>query len=274
MTIFDTRSEPHEDVLEHVERAFDLVLDRATVVHGIGGTTEGFRSDRGTWVRIDQRPPWRIKSAAWAGLEAASTIEGVPIPGWFQSATWADPARERVWRADEVEFVSAPSIRAAGGLEVAAALPDTWWAGLRTSLIALAQHETERVGMSQAHLTKRIGEVFDDVDTTVDEWATAHVDLHWANVTTNGLLIDWSDWGLAPRGHDAATLWQSSLPNADLAARVQREFTTDLETRSAKLSQLLHCANAIRIAKRRGTETPFSEPARAAAKVLLVDLQS
>ncbi|WP_157512950.1 hypothetical protein [Lentzea albidocapillata] len=40
------------------------------------------------------------------------------------------------------------------------------------------------------------------------------------------------------------------------------------------ISQLLHCANAIRIARRRGTETPFSEPARAAAKVLPADLQS
>jgi hypothetical protein len=263
---------PHDDVLSHVERAFGLVLDRSSVVHGVDGTTEGFRTDRGTWLRIDQRPSWRIKSAAWVGLEAASTIEGVPMPQWHQGATWADHARALVWRADEMQFVVTPSVKAAGGRAVAVGLPDSWWTRLRESLHTLGKHDTERVGMSQQHLTMRISQVFEDVDTTVDEWATAHTDLQWGNVTTDGVLLDWADWGAAPRGHDAASLWQASLPNPDLAARVQQEFAADLQTRSGKLAQLLHCANAIRVAKRLGTETPLSGPASAAAERLLADL--
>lgn len=265
---------PHDDVLERVERAFDLALDRSSAVHGVGGVTEGFRTDRGTWARIEQRVPWRIKSAAWVGLEAASTIENVPMPGWYQSTTWADPARGLVWRADEVEFVASPSVRAAGGLDVAKTLPSTWWAGICSSLKALGEHQTERVGVSQEHLTLRIGQVFEGVDTTVEEWRTAHADLHWGNVTVSGLLIDWEDWGLAPRGHDAATLWQASLPDPELLAHVEAEFADDLQTRSGKLSQLMHCANAIRIANRRGTTTAFSEPAKVEAEKLLVDLRS
>ena len=271
--MFDTRSSPHDDVLMRVERAFDLVLDRPSAVHGVDGVTEGFRTDRGTWVRIEQRLSWRIKSAAWVGLEASSAIENVPMPRWFQAVTWADEARGLAWRADEVEFVAAPSVRAEGGLAAALALPDEWWAGMSTSLAALGAHETERVGMSQGHLSKRIGQVFEGVDTTVDEWATAHADLHWGNVTTDGMLIDWQDWGRAPRGHDAATLWQASLPDRSLTARVEEEFAEDLRTRSGKLSQLLHCANAIRIANNRGTVTPYSEPAKAAAQRLLADLR-
>lgn len=274
MVSFDTSANPHDDVLEHVERAFDLVLDRSSVVYGVGGVTEGFRTSRGTWARIEQRLRWRLKSAAWVGLEAASTIENVPIPGWFQSTTWADPARDLVWRADEVEFVPSPSVRSAGGLEAAKALPTTWWAGMRSSLKTLSEHKTERVGVSQEHLTLRIGQVFEGVDTTVEEWGTAHADLHWGNVTVSSLLIDWQDWGLAPRGHDAATLWQASLPDPDLLARVEAEFADDLQTRSGKLSQLMHCANAIRIAAKRGTTTPFSEPAKVEAEKLLVGLRA
>lgn len=128
--------------------------------------------------------------------------------------------------------------------------------------------------MSQTHLTTRVNEVFDGVDTTVDEWATAHTDVHWNNLSTEGHIIDWEDWGAAPRGHDAACLWQSALPDPGLATRVRREFAADLETRSGQLAQLLQCANAIRAAVRRGTPTPLSEPAKAAAEVLLARLRS
>lgn len=272
-TSLDLQILPHEDIVARVERSFDLQLDRASVVYGIYGTTEGFQSNRSTWVRVERRQQWRIKSAAWIGLEAAATIQDVPKPAWYQSTTWADPTRDQVWRADELEFITSPSVKAAGGLTAAAALPESWWRDLRDSLATLGAYETERVGMAQAHLTKRIGQVFEDVDTTVNEWRTAHTDLQWSNVTMDGHILDWEDWGTAPRGHDAATLWQVSLPDPALRTRVEREFAADLETRSGKLSQLLKCANAIRIAGNRGTTTPLLEPAKAAADILLRDLR-
>lgn len=270
---FDLQTYPHDDVLTRIEQAFALQLDRPSVVHGIYGTTEGFRSSQSTWVRVERRQQWRIKSAAWIGLEAAATIQGVPKPDWYQSTTWVDAERGQVWRADELEFIASPSVKAAGGLPVAADLPDSWWLSLRESLITLGEYQTERVGMSQAHLTKRIGQVFPDVSTTIDEWRTAHTDLQWSNVTLDGHILDWEDWGTAPRGHDAATLWQASLPDPVLRTRVEREFAADLETRSGKLSQLLKCANAIRIATDRGATTPLLEPAKAAADTLLRDLR-
>ncbi|QYN26303.1 hypothetical protein K1T34_33125 [Amycolatopsis sp. DSM 110486] len=268
--VFDVRDHEHDDVLRLVERAFDLQLDRASVVYGESGATEGFRTSRDTWARIERRGHWRISSASWVGLEAASTIQGVKKPDWFRATTWADAVRNVVWRADEVEFISAPVV---GDLATAAGLPDKWWATARESFAALATHQTDRVGMAQTHFTKRISEVFPDVDTAVDEWTTAHADVHWHNLSIEGHLIDWEDWGKAPRGLDAATLWQSSLPDSALADRVQREFSADLQTRSGKLSQLLVCANAIRIANRRGRPTPLSEPAKAAAEVLLQELR-
>ncbi|GAB3469038.1 hypothetical protein [Actinophytocola sediminis] len=268
--VFDVRVNPHSDVLDRVERNLAVRLDRESVVYGIHGATEGFRTDRGTWVRVERRQRWRINSAGWIGLEAAATIRGVKKPEWFQSATWSDQDRDVVWRTDEIELITVPVV---GDLTTAATLPDSWWTGLRNSLAALGAHPTERVGMSQAHLTKRITEVFGDVDTTVDEWATAHTDVHWSNLTAEGHLIDWEDWGAAPRGHDAACLWQSALPDPRVAERVHREFTADLETRSGRLTKLLQCANAIRVATRRGAPTPLSEPARTAADHLLAELR-
>jgi hypothetical protein len=266
----DVRQTRHDDVLARVERSLDVHLDRSTVRFGIHGATEGFVTSGRTWVRVERRGLGRINSAAWVGLEAAATIAGVRKPAWFQSCTWTDCDRGVVWRADESELITAPVV---GDLAAAAALPDLWWTDVRTSLSALGAHTTERVGLAQEHLSRRIGEVFGDgLDTTVTEWTTAHTDPHYGNLSTEGHILDWEDWGRAPRGLDASVLWQASLPNEELAARVQHEFAEDMQTRSGKLAQLLQCANAIRVARRRGEPTPLSGPAERAAAALLAEL--
>lgn len=268
--VIDVRHTAHEDVVEHAERALAVQLDRSSVVHGEAGVTEGFRTTAGTWVRIEGRSRERAGGQAWIGLEESATITGVRKPSWFQSATWSDQVRGVVWRADEVQLMTAPTV---SDCDAALALPDTWWTDLRSSLDQLAAHSTTRVGMSQQHLTRRITEVFGDaVDTTVDEWTTAHTDVHLDNVTADGYLIDWEDWGRAPRGLDAACLWQASLPCPELCARVRAVFAADLDTRSGRLSMLLQAANAVRAATRRGAPSPLSGPARAAAEQLLTEL--
>lgn len=270
----DVRTEPHEDVLQHVERVLGVRLDRSSVVYGSYGTTEGFRTDRDTWMRIARRQRWRINGPAWTGAEAASVLRGVAKPDWIQCVSWIDDPRGVVWRADEMELIASPVIEKMSGFGVDTELSDSWWESLKESLAMLGEHETDRVGMRQAHLSMRINQVFDgQVDTTVDEWVTAHVDLHWGNLTVDCHLLDWEDWGAAPRGLDATYLWGSSLPYPALAARVQREFEADLQTRSGRLAQLLQCANIIRIAAKRGTATPLLEPAREAADLLLAELR-
>lgn len=126
-----------------------------------------------------------------------------------------------------------------GVLDADPGLPDAWWTDLAASLSALAGYRTERVGMRQDHLTRRIGQVFGDrdLDTTINEWSSAHADLHWGNVTAPEFaLLDWEDWGAGPRGLDAATLWGHSLRVPAVADRVQCEHADDLGSRSGHLA--------------------------------------
>ena len=58
-------------------------------------------------------------------------------------------------------------------------------------------------------------------------------------------LLDWEDWGRAPRGFDAASLWHNSLAVPALAERVYREFRTELDSRSGMLCQLMRCAETM-----------------------------
>jgi hypothetical protein len=75
-------------------------------------------------------------------------------------------------------------------------------------------------------------------------WNTAHADVHWANLTSPLRLLDWEDWGRAPEGFDAATLYVYSLLQPDTAARVCDAFpvlgsSAGLATEATVCAQLL-----------------------------------
>jgi hypothetical protein len=264
-----------DDVITQVERRLDLRLDLSSTRTGAWAESAGHRSDRDTWVRVDSRSPAVIQPQSWIGAEAAAVIPAVPKPAWLQSATWLDAARERVWRAQELELVTEPAVASTGTMLAGPPqLSESWWAQLRAALTALARFRTLRVAGRQELITRRISQVLGgDVDTTVTEWATSHGDLHWGNITAPTLcLLDWGDWGLAPRGNDAACLWACALAVPETADRVRADFRDELDSRSGKIARLWVCANILRMADRRADAGLLAEPARAATEQLVKDL--
>ncbi|MGH3673741.1 MAG: hypothetical protein ACRDSH_24440, partial [Pseudonocardiaceae bacterium] len=236
----------------------------------------GHRTDRGTWVRVDSRSLSRIQSQSWVGAEAASVIPDVPKPAWFQSATWTDADRGRVWRTEEMELITEPVVAEHGTMLIAEPnLPRHWWTELRSALSTLAEYRTFRVSGRQELITRRVNQIFPDaVDTTITEWTTSHGDLHWANLTAPTLyLLDWGDWGLAPRGNDAACLGASALTIPEIAARVHTEFHDDLDSRAGKIARLWVCSNILRMADRRADAQALAEPAASAADQIVKDLR-
>ncbi|HEY3752889.1 MAG TPA: hypothetical protein VGL80_27195 [Pseudonocardiaceae bacterium] len=263
------------DVVAHVERAFVTDLDSTTEV--AKRRSLGFRTDRGTWVRIEVKDVARLHGQSW-GVEAAARLTGVAMPAWHQGISWLDHDRQVMWRADEMDYISDPPIKAGGTLTVEPRLSDQWWATFNASLDALGAHTTTRTAtlsgetVTQLRLAGTIHRVFPDVHATINEWTVAHADLGWANLTApTCYFLDWEDWGTAPRGWDAAMLWSQSLAVPALAERVATERTADLASRSGKLTQLFHCAGLI--AAGAGYAGQLFEPVQAAAARLLIDLR-
>lgn len=264
-----------DDVVGEVERRLGVRLDRGAARTGAWLESAGYLTDRGTWARVDSRTVTSIQPQSWIGAEAASVIRDVPKPAWYQSASWTDADRGRVWRVDEMEMISEPVIASTGaGLTHMPELPEDWWEQLRTALASLARFRTFRVSGRQELVTRRISQVFGGaVDTAITEWATVHGDLHWGNLTAPNLyLLDWGDWGLAPRGNDVAALWGTSLAVPELADRVLSEFSDDLESRSGRIARLWVCSNILRNAARRKDLRPVAESAKIAADRLLKSL--
>lgn len=243
----DLRVEPVHEVLERVERALGMCVDPETVVRK--RRTVGARTDRNTWVRIERRPFEKAKGQGWNGTECAAVLDGVAKPVWLQAVSWFDAAGRAMWRADETELLPAEPV----GPDAVLTLSDEWWEALNVSLDALAVQQTTRVAtpdtvaITQVGVTEAIRETFPSVsDTAITEWSPAHADLNWANVTAPQFcLFDWEDWGMAPRGLDAAWLWGNSLAAPELAERVWRERRQDLESRDGKLMSLFYCTKIL-----------------------------
>ncbi|MFD0636379.1 hypothetical protein ACFQ9X_37215 [Catenulispora yoronensis] len=135
----DLRHVNIEYVVDRVESALMTRLHRDQVVKK--RRSMGYRSDRGTWVRIECRGLERLDGQGW-GLEAAGVLASVPIPAWHAGLSWHDPARQVMWRADETALIDEPPI---GRSIAASSLPDSWWTELDRAMEALAEASTTRL---------------------------------------------------------------------------------------------------------------------------------
>ncbi|WP_329559028.1 hypothetical protein [Streptomyces uncialis] len=274
--VVDLRVEPVDTVLDEVERSLRTWVDRHTLVRK--RRSIGARTDRDTWVRIERRPFGRIGGQGWNGTECAALLEGIAKPGWYRAIAWSRPDEAAMWRADETDLL--PGAPVGGSVLLAdPELPNGWWREFNASLDALSAQHTSRVAtpdtvtITQHDVTGAIKRFLPGgVDPTVQQWQSAHADLNWANMTgPQFCLFDWEDWGLAPRGLDAASLWGNSLAVPALAERVRRERGHDLESRDGRLMTLFVCAKIL--APDAHPEDPRLDPARHMAARVADELQ-
>ena len=259
---YDLRRVEVDDVMDRVQKSLQLRLLPEGAVRK--RRSIGVATDRGTWVRVECRGLERLDGQGW-GIEAAEALRDVAKPEWYAGIAWFDPARRVMWRADETSYVEEQPV---GKAAAATGLPDAWWASLDGSLDVMAGHRVTRLAtpdcepITQERVSSMIEKVLPHrVDSTIEEWTTAHADLNWANLTGPNLyILDFEDWGRAPRGLDAANLWRSSLTVPEVSDRVYRQRRADLESRTGQIMMLFYCAEIMSWADE-------SEPALAPAKV-------
>ncbi|MFE9243110.1 aminoglycoside phosphotransferase [Nocardiopsis sp. NPDC006938] len=264
------------DVLTRAQERLGRSFDGEGVHFNRLNGSAGFSTDAGTWVRLAWRRISRMNAHAWTGGEAATRIHGVPRPRWMATATWVDQERGVVWKAEESTLSTSPAVSATADITADPGLSETWWNALEEALNTLSRHSTDRVALSQDHLTRRVHEVYGPgIDTHIEdeEWDCAHGDLGYANITApEFMLLDWESWGRAPRGWDAACLWSASLRVPEVAEQIRARFDDVLSSRSGRLCQLLLCANAARAARRTGRSLPIGPVMEETARTLLTQL--
>ncbi|MBO0882988.1 MAG: hypothetical protein J2P17_22155, partial [Mycobacterium sp.] len=193
--------------LRHAAEHFSATLIGEPVFSGqdrtIGSRVHTSNGD--CWLRVSWSHRYWASGDYWTGNQDAAALLGVPKPAVIgEPYDWEEP--HHVNRAELMTLVTDQACSTTDELTTDLALPDRWWADLRTALDTLATRHTERGTPDQEAVTRRLLAFFGGrIDPVVTEWVPAHGDLNWTNLTgPNLLLLDWESWGVKMIGYDAA----------------------------------------------------------------------
>ena len=187
-------------------------------------------------------------AAQWlrTGEETADQIQGVPRPTIIKIADWnADDVQ---WRALLMSL--APCCTAAStpnDCPESKSISDAWIGDLKASFHEIGRLPSPRRRFEPKFMSHLLVDRFNlNAPIRVEEWRTAHGDMHWGNLTVPKLmLLDWELWGAAPPGYDAARLIAFSCARPELVERLRAVFTEELDTPSGRVTQLLACAELL-----------------------------
>lgn len=195
-------------------------------------------ADGPRWLRVTSEHQEWAHDQFWEGNKDASAITAVPKPTVLAWHDWREGVACQ--RAEVMTLIQDRPVAATPEPHTPPVLSTGWWATLRRSLDTLAVQPTERVTVEQERVSERLRLFFGDwIDPTVTAWSTAHGDLHWGNLTAPAChLLDWEQWGRAPVGYDAASLYCHSLLVPSTAATVHAMFADLLDNEAGRLAQL------------------------------------
>ncbi|KND39129.1 hypothetical protein IQ64_37150 [Streptomyces stelliscabiei] len=210
-------------------KALDVQIEPGSEFWGWAGRTLSApaRTAAGqpAWLRLVSAPEDKASGKLWDGALDAQHAFG-DLDGHRPALLAVHDAFDvgTAYRAELSVRVDEPVLSGDPVLQQDLQLPDSWWADLAGTLEKVAAVDTGRIAVRQQYMNRAIPEFVGIPAPAVPCWTTAHADVHWANLTSPLLLLDWEGWGRAPEGFDAATLYAYSLLQEDVATRVRDAF--------------------------------------------------
>ncbi|WP_411084767.1 hypothetical protein [Streptomyces sp. cmx-18-6] len=253
--VFDAPAERYE--LDRMRRAHASAAQQFQVsasgpeVWGWQGRTLGRRAGV-CWLRIVTAEADKAGGRLWEGTATADTHvpRSVPRPRLRGVLDWT--SQDVAYRAELTEYVSVPPVTSGTpALDQDIALPDSWWAELRSALGTLATVPTDRESVRQNWVDRNFRRFLGIDPVRIRETTTGHADLHWANLTGAPLvLLDWENWGRLPVGYDLGLLHAYSLVAPATAARIRREFDSVLDTDAGRTGELIALGQLLQVCSR------------------------
>ena len=254
------------------ELAVNPVDPARSGVRSIGSLAE--TDDGKAWLRVCSAREGRGRGRLWTGNVDASRLlpPTVPRPVLLRWYDFAGDGYE--YRAELFEYLPLDTCTDGGHfLTDELDVSDQWWTTLRAALTELAavEVETDRHAVGQEYLNREMPARLDrpKVPTRVQRWALAHGDLHFGNITRQGpVLMDWETWGLAPAGHDAASLVTYAVQAPDTHARAREELAEFLDGPQGRFAELAVITQTLHIIEN-GYHAEAEQPLRERARELM-----
>jgi hypothetical protein len=220
------------------------------------------------WLRLLGVPEIMGKPDFWAGPALAETLvpDEVLRPRLHGTRQWTDAGF--YYRAELYDLIDTPLLTDGDAcLRDEPVLSDEWWRDVVVAVETMPTVPTKRMAIRQGYLNWAMPTVLGlPVQPAVPAWATAHADMHWANITAGrAYLLDWERWGLAPVGYDAAYLHIYSLLVPSVAAQVRQRLGHVLDTPTGRYAELAAIAEILHFSTDKDVLVELREPMRARA---------
>ncbi|MGW7640401.1 hypothetical protein [Streptomyces decoyicus] len=137
------------------------------------------------WLRLTSAPAAQAKGKLWEGAkEAATAFPKVRKPALYDihDGTERDGT---AYRAELTAYINSPTCAPEPVLTGELELPETWWKSLHTDLETTAATPTERVAVRRQWIDRALPQHAGVPAPAEIDWATAHGDSHFANLTTS-----------------------------------------------------------------------------------------
>ncbi|WP_395368359.1 hypothetical protein OHU45_37465 [Streptomyces tubercidicus] len=213
-------------------------------------------------MRLISAPTEQANGKLWEGTkDAATAFPQVRKPALYgiHDGTERDGT---AYRAELTACIDSPTCAPEPVLTSELELPETWWKSLHTDLETIAATPTERVAVRRQWIDRALPQHAGVPAPAEIDWATAHGDCHFANLTVSGpTLLDFEGFGPAPVGYAPALLYAYSLLAPQTAARIRVEFPV-LDSPAGHTALLVVAADLLQSASR-GDHPELTEPLRA-----------
>ncbi|MGA5040269.1 phosphotransferase family protein [Streptomyces olivaceoviridis] len=218
--------------------------------HGRTLSSRAEHPERGDcWLRLISAPHDRASGKIWEGnRKAAALFDGrVRKPLLYDTIESTEDGY--TYQAELHQYVDEPTCSLSPVLRTRLDLPVSWWDSLRTDLEYVSRTATDRMTVRQEWVDRSVPRFLGVPGPRITDWATAHGDLHPANLTTSPYLLDWEGFGLAPVGYDAAMLLAYCLLVPEVAQRVRDTFPI-LGTAPGRVAQIIVVTELLQSASR------------------------
>ncbi|MGW0708163.1 phosphotransferase [Streptomyces sp. NPDC002643] len=219
--------------------------------HGRTLSSRVERRDGGAcWLRLLSAPQDRAAGKIWDGNRQAAALFDGRIRKPLLYDTTESSSDGHTFQAELHQYVSEPIASPSPVLRTELDPPTGWWASLRADLAYVNTVPTDRVAVRQEWVDRSVPRFLNMPGPRVTDWATAHGDLHAANLTSSTpYLLDWEGFGLAPTGYDAAMLLTYSLLVPEFAHRIRDTFPV-LKTEPGRVAQIIVITELLQSASR------------------------
>ncbi|MEU3512901.1 phosphotransferase [Streptomyces longwoodensis] len=203
----------------------------------------------GCWLRLISAPHARATGKVWEGNRKAAALFDGRVRKPLLYDTVESTGDGYTYQAELHQYVDEPTCSLSPVLRTRLDLPVSWWDSLRADLEYVSRTATDRVAVRQEWVDRSVPRFLGVPGPRITDWATAHGDLHPANLTTSPYLLDWEGFGLAPVGYDAAMFLAYCLLVPEVAQRVRDTFPI-LGTAPGRVAQIIVVTELLQSASR------------------------